>query len=117
MSSKVFSFPNPVNEVSARLVAGGVVLMATATIAFQAPWMTAVIHGAWKAIVAVAISTTPPATRRADTSLTGFGNEKTLLDMPSPTSGRAANIPYLSGRDYVTSDIAGQWASRCRHAS
>ena len=43
MSSKVFSFPNPVNEVSARLVAGGVVLMATATIAFQAPWMTAVI--------------------------------------------------------------------------
>jgi hypothetical protein len=43
MPSKIFSFPNPVNEVSARLVAGGVVLMAVATIAFQAPWMTAVI--------------------------------------------------------------------------
>jgi hypothetical protein len=43
MPSKLFSFPNPVNEVSARLVAGGVVLMAVATIAFQAPWMTAVI--------------------------------------------------------------------------
>src|SRR6059058_5683544 len=43
MPSKLFSFPNPVNEVSARLVAGGVVLMATATIAFQVPWMTAVI--------------------------------------------------------------------------
>jgi hypothetical protein len=43
MPTKFFSFPNPVNEVSARLVAGGVVLMSVATIAFQAPWMTAII--------------------------------------------------------------------------
>lgn len=39
----MFSFPNPVNEVSARLVAGGVVLMCVATIALDLPWMTAVI--------------------------------------------------------------------------
>jgi hypothetical protein len=39
----VFSFPNPVNEVSARLVAGGVVLMAAATIIFDVPWLTIVI--------------------------------------------------------------------------
>ena len=38
-----FSFPNPVNEVSARLVAGGVVVMATATIVFDQPWLTAII--------------------------------------------------------------------------
>jgi hypothetical protein len=38
-----FSFPNPVNEVSARLVAGGVVMMAAATIIFDQPWLTAVI--------------------------------------------------------------------------
>jgi hypothetical protein len=38
-----FSFPNPVNEVSARLVAGGVVVMAAATIIFDQPWLTAVI--------------------------------------------------------------------------
>jgi hypothetical protein len=43
MIRRLFSFPNPVNEVSARLVAGGVVLMAVATIVFDAPWMTAVI--------------------------------------------------------------------------
>ncbi|MCU1461817.1 MAG: glutaredoxin/malate transporter fusion protein [Acidimicrobiales bacterium] len=36
----VFSFPNPVNEVSARLVAGGVVLMALVTIVFDQPWLT-----------------------------------------------------------------------------
>ncbi len=39
----VFSFPNPVNEVSARLVAGGVVLMSAATIIFDLRWMTIVI--------------------------------------------------------------------------
>lgn len=39
----LFSFPDPVNEVSARLVAGAVVLMAVATIAFDQPWMTAVL--------------------------------------------------------------------------
>lgn len=39
----LFSFPNPVNEVSARLVAGGVVLLGLATIAFGEPWLTVVI--------------------------------------------------------------------------
>jgi hypothetical protein len=39
----VFGFPNPVNEVSARLVAGGVVLMCVATIALDQPWLTLVI--------------------------------------------------------------------------
>jgi hypothetical protein len=38
-----FSFPNPVNEVSARLVAGGVVVMSVCAIAFHVPWLIAVI--------------------------------------------------------------------------
>jgi hypothetical protein len=41
--SELFSFPNPVNEISARLVAGGVVLMALAAIVFDQPWLTAII--------------------------------------------------------------------------
>jgi hypothetical protein len=40
---RLFSFPDPVNEVSARLVAGGVVLMSVVTIALDQPWLTAVI--------------------------------------------------------------------------
>ena len=40
---RLFSFPNPVNEVSARLVAGGVVIMALATIIFDQPWLTVVL--------------------------------------------------------------------------
>ncbi len=41
--SRVFSFPDPVNEVSARLVAGGVVLLSLAAIVLDQPWLTAVI--------------------------------------------------------------------------
>jgi hypothetical protein len=36
---QLFAFPNPVNEVSARLVAGGVVVMGVATIAFDQTWI------------------------------------------------------------------------------
>jgi len=43
MTMALFSFPNPVNEVSARLVAGGVVLMSLAAIVFVQPWIAAVI--------------------------------------------------------------------------
>jgi len=43
MSNPVFSFPNPVNEVSARLVAAGVVLLALATIVLDQPWLTLVL--------------------------------------------------------------------------
>jgi hypothetical protein len=39
----LFSFPNPVNEVSARLVAGGVLVMSLLTIGFNLKWATAVI--------------------------------------------------------------------------
>jgi hypothetical protein len=40
---RIFSFPNPVNEVSARLVAGGVVVMSLLTISLNLRWATAVI--------------------------------------------------------------------------
>jgi len=42
----LFAFPNPVNEVSARLVAAGVVLMSAATLAFDQPWiLVAIAYG------------------------------------------------------------------------
>jgi hypothetical protein len=36
---KLFSFPNPVNELSARLVAGGVVAMAATALVFDQLWL------------------------------------------------------------------------------
>ena len=43
MSEGLFSFPNPVNEVSARLVAAGVLAIALVTIIFNIPWLTLVL--------------------------------------------------------------------------
>jgi len=40
---RLFSFPNPVNDTSARIVAGGVVVLAAATIIFDQPWLTVVL--------------------------------------------------------------------------
>ena len=37
--NQLFSFPNPVNEVSARLVAAGVVVLGVLTIALDQPWL------------------------------------------------------------------------------
>ena len=42
-AARTFSFPNPVNEISARLVAGGVVLLCVITVGLNQPWITAVI--------------------------------------------------------------------------
>lgn len=40
---ELFRFPNPVNEVSTRLTAGAVGLMAAAVIAFHQPWILVVL--------------------------------------------------------------------------
>ncbi len=55
----LFSFPNPVNEVSARLVAAGVVLMCVLTIAFDLRWATAVIAYGFVARVLTGPSLSP----------------------------------------------------------
>ena len=36
---RLFSFPNPVNEISARVVAGGVLVLAVLTLALGQPWL------------------------------------------------------------------------------
>ena len=43
MVSELFSFPNPVNETSARLVAGAVAVLAVIAIAFQQGWLLPVL--------------------------------------------------------------------------
>jgi hypothetical protein len=56
---KLFTFPNPVNEVSARLVAGGVVVMTVLTIALNLKWATAVIAYGFVARVLTGPSLSP----------------------------------------------------------
>lgn len=49
---RLFSFPDPVNEVSARLVAAGVVAMGLAAIGLDLRWLTLVIaYGFWARVL------------------------------------------------------------------
>lgn len=41
--ASIIGFPDPVDEVSARLVAAGVVLLSVATVALDQPWLTLLI--------------------------------------------------------------------------
>lgn len=50
-TKKLFEFPNPVNEVSARLVAGGVVILSVLTIALDQPWLLIPLAGGFVARV------------------------------------------------------------------
>lgn len=59
MWRNLFSFPNPVNEVSARLVAGGVVVMAAVTLITDARWLTVVIAYGFLARVAAGPTLSP----------------------------------------------------------
>jgi hypothetical protein len=59
MTSRIFSFPNPVNEVAARLVAGGVVLLSLATIVFQEPLLTLLLAYGFLARVATGPKLSP----------------------------------------------------------
>lgn len=56
---RLFSFPNPVNDISARLVATGVVLMVVLTIAFDLKWATVVIAYGFVARVLTGPSLSP----------------------------------------------------------
>jgi hypothetical protein len=47
---KLFGFPNPVNEVAARTVAGGVVVMSVLAVAF--PWLLIpLVYGFWARVL------------------------------------------------------------------
>ncbi len=48
----LFRFPNPVNEVAARTVAAGVVVMAVVALAFDVPWLLIPIaYGFWARVL------------------------------------------------------------------
>ena len=57
--SRLFSFPDPVNEVSARLVAGGVVVLGILAITLQQPWLLLVLAYGFVARVLTGPSLSP----------------------------------------------------------
>ncbi len=52
-SRHIFSFPNPVDELAARTVAGGVVLMVLLAFALGSPWvLVPIVYGFWARVAA-----------------------------------------------------------------
>jgi len=52
MAKRLFSFPNPVNEVAARLVATGVVVLTALVLATQQQWLLVVlVYGFWARVL------------------------------------------------------------------
>jgi hypothetical protein len=60
--AQLFSFPNPVNEVSARLVAAGVVVLSVLTLALDQPWLILVLAYGFVARVATGPTLSPLGT-------------------------------------------------------
>ncbi|EQD46366.1 hypothetical protein B1A_14645, partial [mine drainage metagenome] len=59
MSRPLLSFPNPVNEVASRWVAGGVTVIALVAIVAQQPWLCAVLAYGFLARVAAGPTLSP----------------------------------------------------------
>jgi hypothetical protein len=97
-----FSFPNRVNELAARTVATGVVLMALAAIVFDAPWITLPLAYGFVARVAFGPRFSPLG--RFASSVVGarFGRKALLL--PGPPKRFAQGI----GAAFTTA-AAGCW--------
>jgi hypothetical protein len=57
--ASIIGFPDPVDEVSARLVATGVVVLATAIVVLQQPWMTVLLAYGFLARVATGPKLSP----------------------------------------------------------
>ena len=78
----LLTFPNPVNEVSARLVAGGVVVMAVATIALDLRWMTVVLAYGFVARVLAGPTLSPLAQLVTRILTPALGREPRLVPGP-----------------------------------
>lgn len=51
-AARLFSFPNPVNEVAARTVAGGVLVMGVLAVALRLPWLLIPLaYGFWARVL------------------------------------------------------------------
>jgi hypothetical protein len=97
VAPSLFSFPNPVNEVSARLVALGVVTMGVATIALDQPWIIAVMAYGFVARVLTGPTLSPLGqlvTRVITPALTSRGIEPKLVPGPPKRFAQSIGVAF-----------------------
>ncbi|MCO8128510.1 DUF4395 domain-containing protein [Acidimicrobiia bacterium EGI L10123] len=108
-TSELFSFPDPVNEVSARLVAAGVVTMSVAAIALDLRWLVAVIAYGFVARVLTG-PTLSPLGQLVTRVLTPALDRPPRL-VPGPPKRFAQGIGVAFSVTALVLVLAGQWGA------
>lgn len=99
---QVLGFPNPVNEVSARLVATGVVLLATATIALDVRWLTLVLTYGFLARVLTGPRLSPLGQLVTRVITPALGLEPRLVPGPPKRFAQAIGLAFTSAAAVLT---------------
>ena len=108
-TSQLFTFPDPVNEVSARLVAAGVVTMSVAAIALDLRWLVAVIAYGFVARVLTG-PTLSPLGQLVTRVLTPALDRPAKL-VPGPPKRFAQGIGVAFSVSALVLVVAGQWGA------
>ncbi|HAS10886.1 MAG TPA: DUF4395 domain-containing protein [Acidimicrobiaceae bacterium] len=108
-TSELFTFPDPVNEVSARLVAAGVVTMSVAAIALDLRWLVAVIAYGFVARVLTG-PTLSPLGQLVTRVLTPALDRPPKL-VPGPPKRFAQGIGVAFSVTALVLVLAGQWGA------
>lgn len=108
-TSQLFTFPDPVNEVSARLVAAGVVTMSVAAIALDLRWLVPVIAYGFAARVLTG-PTLSPLGQLVTRVLTPALDRPAKL-VPGPPKRFAQGIGVAFSVTSLVLLLAGQWGA------
>jgi hypothetical protein len=106
---RLFGFPDPVNEVSARLVAAGVVVMAVAAVAFDWRWLTALLAYGFVARVLTGPKASPLGLLVTKVITPRLGVEPNLV--PGAPKRFAQGIGVLFSCTALALTVAGQWGA------
>lgn len=108
-ASGLFSFPDPVNEVSARLVAAGVVAMVVTAVAFDVRWMVAVLLYGFVARVLTGPTLSPLG--QLVTRVLTPRLPVTARFVPGPPKRFAQGIGVAFSLGAAALALAGQWGA------
>jgi hypothetical protein len=91
---RLFSFPNPVNEHAARIVAAGVVALVVVTIAFDQAWLSAVIAYGFLARVLTGPTLSPLGQLATRVAVPALGRPPKLVPGPPKRFAQAIGLVF-----------------------
>ena len=91
---EVFSFPNPVNAVAARLVAGMVTLLVVAIFVFDAPWLLLVLTYGFVARVLTGPTLSPMGLLATRVLVPAFGIQKRYTAGPPKRFAQSIGLAF-----------------------